>query len=270
MQDYYTILGLDATASAQSIKIAYRRLARENHPDHKGAMTDAEKNSSAMVMSELNEAYAVLSHPSQRRAYDEKLRLMGLLSTGNTAGSATATKSASTPVPAAPSPARTSDTARVRPRHQTDSNVLDELSHYLWEKLVTKNPTFPWKQVPFEGFDNGAEAVSWSSCYCIALRGFSLLDGPTAKKFLNYSDFAVAGHKRQLRKTYFLFLMPFQRVNDWESIANRCQAFVADKNRSAQSAVVLLDMRHGQIRRFGTPFHDKKLEQFVQSIRTSA
>ncbi len=64
-KDYYQILGVAKTASAQEIKKAYRRLARQHHPDlsqHK----DSDKR-----MSEINEANAVLSDPEKRAAYDQ-------------------------------------------------------------------------------------------------------------------------------------------------------------------------------------------------------
>lgn len=64
-KDYYQILGVDRSASAQEIKKAYRRLARQHHPD---LSQDPE---SARRMAELNEANTVLSDPEKRAAYDQ-------------------------------------------------------------------------------------------------------------------------------------------------------------------------------------------------------
>ncbi|MBI3356805.1 MAG: DnaJ domain-containing protein [Nitrospirae bacterium] len=67
-RDYYQVLGLARTASTDDIKKAYRRLARQYHPDmHSGAKkTEMEKK-----FKELNEAQEVLSDPDKRKKYDQ-------------------------------------------------------------------------------------------------------------------------------------------------------------------------------------------------------
>ena len=64
-RDYYEVLGLSREASETEIKKAYRRLARDHHPDANPGDTGAEER-----FKELTEAYEVLSNPQARRAYD--------------------------------------------------------------------------------------------------------------------------------------------------------------------------------------------------------
>lgn len=65
-KDYYKILGLKKDASKGDIKKAYRKLARKYHPDVNPNNAEAEKK-----FKEINEANEVLSHPENRKKYDQ-------------------------------------------------------------------------------------------------------------------------------------------------------------------------------------------------------
>lgn len=63
-RDYYEVLGVTKTASDEEIKRAFRKLAKQYHPDNKQTGDEAK-------FKEVGEAYAILSDPNKRRQYDQ-------------------------------------------------------------------------------------------------------------------------------------------------------------------------------------------------------
>ncbi len=70
-RDYYEVLGIDKSASADQIKSAYRKLALKWHPDRWVNGSDAEKKTAEENFKEAAEAYSVLSDPDKRARYDQ-------------------------------------------------------------------------------------------------------------------------------------------------------------------------------------------------------
>lgn len=64
--DYYKVLGIDKSATEAEVKKAYRKLARKYHPDLNPNDKAAEQK-----FKEINEANEVLSHPENRKKYDQ-------------------------------------------------------------------------------------------------------------------------------------------------------------------------------------------------------
>lgn len=72
-KNYYIILGIPKNSSQEDIREAYRRLAKEFHPDHYG------KNQAPFQI--IQEAYSVLSNPKSRKSYDHSLQPKSTVST---------------------------------------------------------------------------------------------------------------------------------------------------------------------------------------------
>ena len=71
-KDYYKVLGVSKDAKPEEIKKAFRKLARENHPDaHAGDKARETK------FKEISEAHSILSDAEKRQEYDEARRLFG-------------------------------------------------------------------------------------------------------------------------------------------------------------------------------------------------
>lgn len=66
---YYALLGLHPSASPLEIRRSYRELSKRYHPD----TTDLPANIATAKFQQLNEAYATLSNPERRTAYDQKI-----------------------------------------------------------------------------------------------------------------------------------------------------------------------------------------------------
>lgn len=71
-KDYYKVLGVSSDAKPEEIKKAFRKLARENHPDQNQNNPEAEQR-----FKDISEAHSVLSDEKKRKEYDEARSLFG-------------------------------------------------------------------------------------------------------------------------------------------------------------------------------------------------
>ena len=71
-KDYYKVLGVSKDAKPEEIKKAFRKLARQYHPDQNKTNADAETK-----FKEISEANSILSDPAKRKEYDEARSLFG-------------------------------------------------------------------------------------------------------------------------------------------------------------------------------------------------
>ena len=76
-RDPYELLGVPRKASGDDVRKAYRRLARQHHPDANPDAPEAEER-----FKEIQQAYEVLSNPEKRRQHDERFRASARTSRG--------------------------------------------------------------------------------------------------------------------------------------------------------------------------------------------
>src|SRR2546425_7752086 len=80
-KDYYQVLGVPETATVDEIKRAFRRLAKQHHPDRNPGKPQA-----AERFKEINEAHDVLSDPAKRKQYDQLRRYVAFAGAGRGPG----------------------------------------------------------------------------------------------------------------------------------------------------------------------------------------
>ena len=121
-KDFYAILGIAKDASDADIKKAYRKLARQHHPDTNSGDIGSEKK-----FKDISEAYSVLSDPDERQQYDA-IRAMGGGARfapggggGRPAGGSRTSSAVSSPAAAAATPAASAPPAAFRPSSRTCS-----------------------------------------------------------------------------------------------------------------------------------------------------
>ncbi len=129
VKNYYTILGILPTATAEDIKGAYRKRVKEYHPDHYG------ENSRPFL--EVQEAYGVLSDPTHRSHYDRSIRGSRFYSTPPIRSQAEVLRRGRSPVEPLKGTGNPVDFGDIylRSSFQTHHTPLDEIFDYIWDSF---------------------------------------------------------------------------------------------------------------------------------------
>lgn len=245
MKDYYAILGLDAEASAESIKVAYRRLATQYHPDRMGGASAEDLARSSDRMREINEAYSFLTKARRRPAPRE------------VAGDS-----------AQPSPVVAD--RRAAPAVRPDSSVMfssvsGELSGQVRRAL--SNSAMRWREETWEGFDWAMVSGSLLSRHSVALRGFPSVDLDVTRKFTNYAQLAI-DRSSSYRKNYFVFLLAIQRIARAEEVAAACRQFCYGTRggKIAEIEIALVDVANARTVLCGPKVRDERYGQLLRQL----
>lgn len=247
MKDYYAILGLDAEASAESIKVAYRRLATQYHPDRMIGASAEEMARSSDRMREINEAYSFLTKGGKRRAVVQPSDGGGRQS----------------PVQGVP---ESRATGPVRPDSSVMfSSVAGELSGKVRSAL--SNSGMRWREEKWEGFNWAMVSTSLLSKYSVAMRGFPSVDLDVTRKFTNYAQLAI-DRSSGYRRNCFVFLLAIQRTSHAEEVAAACRQFCygSRHGKVAEIAIALLDVANAKTVLCGPKVRDQRYGQLLRQL----
>lgn len=138
-KNYYQILGVEPFADPESVKSAYRKLARQHHPDLNAGNAQAEEK-----FKEINEAYEVLSNGEKRAVHDMTLKAMQGLESGKSAYKKAAEPKNKTTEPKkqAPSSAQNKKAADAndgKPQGKSATTPINELFETFLKKGFSDN-----------------------------------------------------------------------------------------------------------------------------------
>jgi DnaJ-class molecular chaperone len=136
MKNYYLILEVGSDATQEEIRAAYRRLAKELHPDH------YEGGNQPFLA--LQEAYAALGDPARRRAYDQSLQAARTRREGRRVQAEPLRPASPAPGPLIPEGEPPFDLGRLsitRSPHNY-SPSFDEIFDRLWQNFSPTRPRF--------------------------------------------------------------------------------------------------------------------------------
>ena len=238
------MLGLDAEASAESIKVAYRRLATQCHPDRMAGASAEEMARSSDRMREINEAYSFLTKGGKRRAVVQP-------SEGDGRQVVPDQRRAAAPV-------------------HPDSNVIfssvaGELSKKVRSAL--SNSGMRWREEKWEGFNWAMVSTSLLSKYSVAMRGFPSVDLDVTRKFTNYAQLAI-DRSSAYRRNFFVFLLAIQRTSCAEEVATACRQFcyASRQGKVAEIEIALVDVANAKTVLCGPNVRDQRYGQLLRQL----
>jgi hypothetical protein len=148
-----------------------------------------------------------------------------------------------------------------------DISVVREFSTQLQNELLSDKRTFVWRVLRQEGFDWAAQSSFLLAGYYVALRSFGTADPSAAQKVINYATVAVEGSLSRLKKNFYLFLMPFQRISDPDQVQALLRRLAGDGIQpGARAQMVLLDVAHGRSLPCGPRIEDKRFAQLLAKL----
>jgi curved DNA-binding protein CbpA len=278
IKDYYHLLGVPRGAPLEEIKTAYRRLARECHPDKVAQLTPEEQQSATVTMRELNEALDTFSDPRRRAEYDETIRLIPerkprrevQVPAAAPPPRTTSPLPAPQPATAAQPPASASASKPPAPAPPApESRGLNrEEQVKKWQEVLRQLP-LEWREIEARNWQWGWEAASFRRRLVVAYRHQENLSLLSIRTLVGALERLVDEHRSSLRSTVVIALVTSERLMDVRTVVEQLQAFVSNQRgwpRRAHSVVLVADEQSGRVEIFGSVGGDPVAERALHHL----
>jgi curved DNA-binding protein CbpA len=278
IKDYYHLLGVPRGAPLEEIKTAYRRLARECHPDKVAQLTREEQQAATVTMRELNEALDTFSDPRRRAEYDETIRLIPERKprSGVRVPAAAPPPRTTSPPPAPqpataaqPSPSAAASKPPVPAPPAPESRGLNrEEQVKKWQEVLRQLP-LEWREIEARNWQWAWEATSFRRRMVVAYRHQENLSLLSIRTLVGALERLVEQHRSSLRSTVVIALVTSERLMDVRTVVEQLQVFVSNQRgwpRSAHSVVLVADEQSGRVEIFGSVGGDPVAERALHHL----
>lgn len=278
LKDYYFLLGVSRAASLEEIKVAYRKLTAEFHPDKAAAQGPEAQAQAAQKMLELNEAMTILTNPDRRAEYDEIIELIPERSPEARAGVKRPARAPSTDEPeAAPEPEEEKPVAKPPPpsaasQEQTAAGrnlALEERVRSL--KKALKGLPLRWKESKPKGWEWALTAGDMRRSVLVVYRHQESLSLLSAGRLRSELEALVEERRRAWRLTSIIALVSYDRLMDAQAVAKKLQALGRSPRgwlKNVYPGLVLYDGQTNRAALFGPTVPDPEVKRVVQVLRS--
>lgn len=279
IKDYYYLLGLPRGAPLSDIKLAYRKLASQYHPDKVSGLDPKAQQEATAKMTELNEAIAVLSDPERRADYDETLLY---IPERKPKPPREAKPAPAPPEPPAAPPSEPVVRAQPSPRPAPPPEppppaaapsperrgILME-EHVRKLQAALKKLPLKWSEPRLRGWQWALEGGDLRRSVLVGHRHLETLSLLSVRSLQAAIEGLLEERKHSLRTTAIIALVSYDRLMDAKPVQELLQAMVSGTRGWLKNVHPLLVVYDGQTQRaglYGTPGEDPEVQRVVRLL----
>lgn len=266
IKDYYFLLRLPRFAPLEEVRVAYRKLAAEYHPDKVAELGPEAEEEANAKMQELNEVMAVLSDPARREKYHQLLDLIPerSLSASPRPKPEPPPRPAPPPAESVPAPAQASPPPAESPEKR--GLVVEEQLREIREGVLRL--PLQWKEKRLPGWQWALEHSDMRRTIVVVHRHFENLSRLSVQSVVNAVNGLADDRKMAMSPTVVVALISYERLMDARDVQAQLRALSARRGwfKRVWPVVVLHDGKTQGKALFGSPGEDPEAQRVVQLL----